>query len=87
MQFKIIYQFLGDEKSYTCYVTFEQYKNFKALPVIGSCEIIMESQEDYVWYKKEMGIALKSELTNNTTHILKLSQMVDKQTFHYNVDW
>ena len=75
MAFKIIYRFLGDEKSYTCYVTYEQYKNFKALPVIDNCEIIMESQEEYEWYKKEMAIAIKSATTNNTTHILKLSQL------------
>ena len=71
-----MYQFLGDEKSYTCYVTHEQYKNFKALPVITNCEIIMESQEEYVKYTEEMQIAIKSATTNNTTHILKLSQMV-----------
>ena len=75
MAFKIMYQFLGDEKSFTCYVTYEQYKNFKALPVIGNCEILLESQEEYVEYKKEMQIAIKSAATNNTTHILKLSQM------------
>ncbi|WP_299290825.1 hypothetical protein [Nitrosopumilus sp.] len=76
MPFKILYSFANEEHQYTCYVTYEQYKNFKKLPSLKECKIITENQEDVEEYKNEMQDALNLAAKNDTSHIKKLSEMV-----------
>ncbi len=75
MSFEIKYKFKGDEKSYLCVVTPEQYENLKKLPIIGECKIIREEQ-NMTNYKDEMQKAINSAVKNNTTHIRKLSEII-----------
>ena len=77
MPFKIIYKFKEDEKSYTCYVTHEQFKNFKNLDIIEKCVIVKEKEKEHQEYKEEMQKAINSATKNNSTHIRKLSEIVD----------
>lgn len=76
MPFKIRYKFTEDEKFYTCYVTHEQYNNFKELSIIQECNIVKKSPQNYKDYNKEMQKAIDLATKNNTTHIRKLSEIV-----------
>ena len=75
MPFKIKYQFIGDANVYACIVTYDQYINFKKLPIIQSCEIIKESQsiENYM---NEIQKALDMAVKNDTSHIRNLSEIL-----------
>jgi len=75
MVFEIMYKFLGDESRHTCQVTYEQYLNFKKLPIIRECMIVKRNQKEYENYKEKMEMAINSA-EKNTAHILKLSQIV-----------
>jgi len=75
MALKIIYKFLGEEDHHTCQVTYEQYQNFKKLPIIRECMILKRNQNEYDEYKEEMQKAIDLA-EKNTTHIHKLSQIV-----------
>ena len=75
MAFKIKYKFKEDKKFYTCYVTYEQYLNFKALPIIKECNVIKKDQKDGLDnYLEEMQKAIDSLAKNNTSHIRTLSE-------------
>ena len=74
--FKIQYSFNDDDKSYTCLLTYDQYKNFKNLPVVKECKIIKNSEENVESYKEEMQKALNLAAKNDVSHIQKLSQIV-----------
>jgi len=76
MPFKIQYTFKEDSKSYTCILTYDQYKNFKELPIIKDCKIIKNDEENIEAYKNEMQEALNLAAKNDISHIQKLSQMV-----------
>jgi len=76
MPFKIQYTFKEDLKSYTCILTYDQYKNFKELPIIKDCKIIKNDEENIEAYKNEMQEALNLAAKNDISHIQKLSQMV-----------
>lgn len=76
MPFKILYKFLGEDSHHTCQLTYEQYKNFRKLPVIRECIIIKRNQKELEDYEEDMHQALKLATKNDTTHILKLSQIV-----------
>jgi len=76
MPFKIQYTFKEDSKSYTCILTYDQYKNFKELPIVKDCKIIKNDEENVESYKNEMQEALNLAAKNDTSHIQKLSQMV-----------
>ena len=76
MPFKIQYTFKEDSKSYTCILTYEQYKNFKELPIIKDCKIIKNDAENIEDYKNEMQEAINLAAKNDITHIQKLSQIV-----------
>jgi len=76
MPFKIQYTFKEDSKSYTCILTYDQYKNFKELPIVKDCKIIKNDEENIESYKNEMQEALNLAAKNDTSHIQKLSQMV-----------
>lgn len=75
-QFNIKYQFKGEIKSYSCTVTYEQFKNFKELPIIEKCEIIKTSKQQFDKYVNEMGKAINLAIKNDTSHIRRLSEMV-----------
>jgi CheY-like chemotaxis protein len=76
MPFKIQYSFKDDVKSYTCLLTFDQYQNFKNLPVIQECKILKNNEDDVESYKQEMQKALNLAAQNDISHIQKLSQIV-----------
>jgi len=74
MPFKIKYTFKEDPKSYTCILTYDQYKNFKKLPIIHYCEIIKKDEKNIEAYKNEMQLALNLAAKNDVSHIQKLSE-------------
>ncbi|QLH03068.1 response regulator [Nitrosopumilus cobalaminigenes] len=76
MPFKIQYVFKDDPKSYTCILTYDQYKNFKELPVLQECRIIKNDEKNVEAYKNEMQEALDLAAKNDVSHIQKLSQLV-----------
>ena len=75
MPFKIQYIFKDDPKSYTCILTYDQYKNFKELPVLQECKIIKNDEKNVEAYKNEMQEALNLAAKNDVSHIQKLSQL------------
>ena len=75
MPFKIQYVFKDDPKSYTCILTYDQYKNFKELPVLQECRIIKNDEKNVEAYKNEMQEALDLAAKNDVSHIQKLSQL------------
>jgi len=75
MPLKVLYKFLGDEDRHTCQLTYEQYKNFKKLPIMRECIIVKRNQDELEGYKEEMQMAINLA-EKNSTHILKLSQIV-----------
>ena len=76
MPFKIQYLFKGDSASYTCVLTYDQYKNFKNLPIVESCRIVKNDEDNVEAYKHEMQKALNQAAKNDVSHIQKLSQIV-----------
>ncbi len=77
MPFKIKYKFKNDKKYHTCTLTFEQYKNFKILPIVNECGIIKKNQKNTEVYKKEMQKALNlASQKSIKTHIRKLSENI-----------
>jgi len=75
MPFKIQYIFKDDPKSYTCILTYDQYKNFKELPILQECKIIKNDEKNVEAYKNEMQEALNLAAKNDVSHIQKLSQL------------
>ena len=74
--FEIQYKFKEDSKFYSCIVTYEQYRNFKQLPIIEECEIVSNNQENIESYQTEMQKALDLAIKNDTSHIRKLSDLI-----------
>ncbi len=74
MPFQIKYKFKEDKEYYICTVTYQQYKNFKKLPIVVECEVIKEDEENVEEYKNEMQKALNLAAKNDTSHIKKLSE-------------
>lgn len=74
--FQIKYKFKDDVEYYICTVTYQQYKNFKKLPIVVECNVINEDDTNMDEYKKEMQNALNLAAKNDTSHIKKLSQIV-----------
>ncbi|MCV0400451.1 MAG: response regulator [Nitrosopumilus sp.] len=74
--FKIQYSFNDDSKSYSCIMTFDQYLNFKQLPVVRECRIVKHGEENNETYKNEMKKALTLAAKNDLSHIQKLSQLI-----------
>ena len=75
MSLKVLYRFLGEEDHHTCQLTYDQYKNFKNLPIIRECVIVKRNQKELEDYKEEMQKAINLA-EKNTKHIHKLSQIV-----------
>jgi len=76
MPVKIRYKFKDDTKFYTCTVTYEQFQNFKELPIVTECEIITEVEQDYEQVKNKMQKAIDKVAKKDTSSIRKLSKMV-----------
>lgn len=76
MPFKIKYAFNEDPTTYTCILTYDQYKNFKNLPILQKCEIINKDEKNIEAYKNEMQNALNLAAKNDVTHIRKLSEIL-----------
>ncbi len=76
MSFKILYKFLGENDHHTCQLTYEQYENFRKLPIIRECMIVKRNQKDLEDYKEEMQDALNLAAKNDISHIQKLSQII-----------
>lgn len=74
--FKIRYKFKEDKKFFTCILTYEQYKNFRKLPIVQECEVIKKDQKNIEEYKNEMQKAINLAAKNDTSQILKLSKIV-----------
>ncbi len=76
MLVKIKYKFKEDKKFYTCILTYEQYKNFRELPIIKECKAIKEAKKISEGYQNEMQEALDQAAKNDTSHIRELSEIV-----------
>jgi two-component system chemotaxis response regulator CheY len=76
LPFKIEYSFKDDSQSYTCLLTFDQYKNFKNLPAIAECKILKNEEANTESYEEKMQEALNLAAKNDVSHIQKLSQMI-----------
>ena len=76
LPFKIEYSFKDDSQSYTCLLTFDQYKNFKNLPAISECKILKNEETNSESYEEKMQEALNLAAKNDVSHIQKLSQMI-----------
>ncbi|WP_299290080.1 hypothetical protein [Nitrosopumilus sp.] len=77
MSFEIFYKFKKEEKTYSCTVTHEQYKNLRKLPTIEQCQVVRENEENIEKYMNEMQKALDLAVKNDTSHIRQLSQIID----------
>ena len=75
ISFKIKYKFKKDKKFYTCILTYEQYNNFKKLPIVRECKVIKNYEKNIEDYKNEMQQALNLAAKNDTSHIRKLSEI------------
>lgn len=74
MPFKIQYKFQDDANFYNCIVTYEQYRNFCALPIIQECKIIKGNQTNTKRNLDEIQKALDMAYKKDTSHIRKLSE-------------
>ena len=72
--FEIPYRFKEDVNYYTCTVNYQQYRNFKLLPVIEECEII-SAQKNTKLLSDEMQNALNLAIKNDVSHIRNLSEI------------
>lgn len=75
MPIKIKYRFKDESTFYSCIVSYQQYQNFRRLPVITECRIIDQdvlSSPDMI---NEIQKALDNAFENNTSHIRKLSDV------------
>jgi hypothetical protein len=73
MPFKIQYKFQDDVKTHYCVVSYEQYRNFCALPIIHDCKIIKENETNTKKNLDEIQKALEMAYKKDTSHIRKLS--------------
>ena len=74
MPFKIKYKFQDDAETHYCVVSYEQYRNFCALPIIQECKIIKGNQTSTKKNFDEIQKALDMAYQNDTSHIHKLSE-------------
>ena len=74
--FKIQYRFKEDSNLYSCIVTYEQYRNFKKLPIIHECNIVQTEQENSESQQIEIQNALKLAVKNDPSYIRNLSEII-----------
>ncbi len=73
--FEIQYKFKNDINLYTCTVNYQQYRNFKLLPIIEECRIPSTQKNTELFYN-EMENALNLATNNDASHIQKLSEII-----------
>jgi len=73
--FKIQYKFKEDINYFTCTVNYQQYRNFKLLPIIEECSVA-PTQKDAELLYNEMQNALNLAIENDVSHIRKLSEII-----------
>jgi len=73
--FEIQYKFVNDVNVYSCTVNYQQYRNFKTLPVIEEC-MVTDSCKNILSSHTEMENALELAVKNDVTHIRNLSEVV-----------
>jgi len=74
LPFKIQYKFQDDTITHYCVVSYEQYRNFCALPIIRECKIIKGNQVNTKKNLEEIQKALDMAFQKDTSHIRKLSE-------------
>ncbi len=74
MPFKIQYKFEDEATIHHCVVSYEQYQNFRALPIIQECTIIKGNQTTTKKNLAEIQNALDMAYKKDTSHIRKLSE-------------
>lgn len=74
--FDIQYKFKGDINTYSCTLTFKQYRNLKKLPIVEECEIVNSGQKQITVQQDEIQNAVDLAYQNNITHIKELSHIV-----------
>jgi hypothetical protein len=67
---------MEEEEYQTCLLTYEQYINFRRLPIVQECIIIKRNQKNLENYREEMQKAINFATENNTTHIRELSEII-----------
>jgi len=72
--FEIQYKFKEDVHYYTCTVNYQQYRNFKLLPIIEECNVAPTQKNTELFYN-EMQNALNLATENDVSHIRKLSEI------------
>ena len=73
--FEIQYKFKENVNLYTCTVNYQQYRNFKLLPVIEECEIASTQKNTKLSFDK-MQNALDLAIENDVSNIRNLSEIV-----------
>ena len=73
--FEIQYKFKEDINLYTCTVNYQQYRNFKLLPIIEKCSVASTQKDTELLYN-EMQNALNLATENDVSHIRKLSEII-----------
>lgn len=74
MPFKIQYKFQDEAETRYCVVSYEQYRNFCALPIIQECKIIKGNQTTTKKNLDEIQKALDMAYQKDTSHIRNLSK-------------
>jgi CheY-like chemotaxis protein len=72
---RIQYKFKDDNNLYSCVTTYEQYMNFRLIPIVQECKIVKNEQKTLV-NQNEIQKAIKLALENDTSHIRKLYEIV-----------
>ena len=67
---------MEEKERQTCLLTYDQYINFRQLPIVQECIIIKRNQQNLENYKEKMQKAINFATENNTTHIRKLSEII-----------
>jgi len=73
--FEIQYKFKEDVNYYTCTVNYQQYRNFKLLPIIEECSVAPTQKDTELLYN-EMQNALNLAIEDDVSHIRKLSEII-----------
>ena len=73
--FEIQYKFVNDVNVYSCTVNYQQYQNFKTLPIIEEC-MVTDSLKNTSSSHTEMENALELAVKNDVTRIRNLSEIV-----------
>ncbi len=64
---------MDNEKFHTCTMTYEQYNNFKILPIIREVIILKRNQQNFHEHTEDMDEAIEMIEKNDFRNIHKLS--------------